>query len=266
MLNGCKVVSERKCVTAPDVPPAQRLKILVVAARALDRLLLKTQLERPGYEVVICNDGASALQVWKGAALAFDLTITDCKMPLMSGYELTCRMRDWERGLAQRNHPIFGLTGSVQAHSVEQSMSAGMTFCLCKPIRFAVLMPMIDALAQERERRLLAAASTSGGELQKIRLLCPEAYGPLVDKMVKSHREDAVKLAKWVQSNDFEGLARLAHRLLGGALLADERALMQACETLQTLALQGAGQACQAQIAVVLSGLQVLEERLLQDR
>lgn len=224
--------------------------------------MLCHQLEQLGHDVVSCNNATVALAVWKKANRAFDLTITACTMPLLDGFELTRRIRDQERERAQRSHSIFGMTDNARPALIDKCLSAGMNHCLRRPIAIEALMPLIAEVTLQSKRRALAAAAKSGGELHKIKLLSPEVYVPLVNQILRCHREDAVKLA---QADTFEELARLAHKLLGGAQLADERALIEACNSLQDLTSQGSMQMCKAQVTVVLTGLQKLEDRLLQD-
>jgi two-component system sensor histidine kinase EvgS len=257
-------ISEDQALLEAQAPSSHRLKVLVVEDHAPNRLLLCQQLEYLGHEAVPCDDGESALVTWEQANPAFDLTITDCGLPGMDGYELTRRMRDWEQGMALRAHPIFGLTANAQSEVVERCLAAGMNRCLFKPIGIEALTPLIGEVAQQSERRALADASTKGGELEKIRLLSPESYAPLVEEILKTHRLDALELTRLLDVGDVEALGKLAHKIRGGAHLTGDRQLNEACGELETAAAQGSLQACNGPAEHVLASLQVLEERLLQ--
>jgi two-component system sensor histidine kinase EvgS len=256
-------VDEAITLLETQAPSGHRLKILVVEDHAPNRLLLCQQLEYLGHEAVPCDDGESALVTWEQANPAFDLTITDCGLPGMDGYELTLRMRDWEQGMALRAHPIFGLTANAQSEVVERCLAAGMNRCLFKPIGIEALAPLIGDVAQQSERRALAAASTSGGELEKIRLLSPDAYGPLVEEILKTHRQDSLELARLLEQGNVAGLGKLAHKIRGGAHLTGDRELNEACSALESAALEGLLQACHGPADAVQARLQALEERLL---
>ena len=248
------------------MPSVQTLKILIVENNAACRLLLVDQLGSLGHEVVSCDDGKIALAIWDAAVPVFDLTITDCNTPIMDGFELTLAIREREKQRGVGNHPIFGLTEKIRSDIIEHCLSAGMNHCVPKPVSIEGLMPLVIEVACQVERRTSAVGVTSGGELQKIKLLKPQAYRPLVDQIIKSHRQDALALAQMVRDGDFPGLARLAHKLLGGARLTDDHGLTEACKTLEELASQESVQKCQAQVGVVLKSLRTLEARLLQDR
>ena len=240
------------------------LKVLVVEDHAPNRMVLCQQLEYLGHEATACNDAESALAIWEKASPAFDLTITDCGLPGMDGYELTRRMRDFEQGMALRGHPVFGLTATAQSEVVERGLAAGMNRCLFKPLGIEALTRLVGDVSMQCERRAQAAACSTGGELEKIRLLSPESYGPLVEEILKTHRADAIEMARLLQSGGIESLGKLAHKILGGAHLTGDPGLRDACHELESAAAHGSQEACRGPVAKVLASLKVLEERLLQ--
>ena len=67
-------------------------KILVVEDDKNLQQLMRTFLERAGYEVKTANDGTIALGLLQQTQ--FDLIITDLMMPHMDGYELSRRVRE----------------------------------------------------------------------------------------------------------------------------------------------------------------------------
>lgn len=253
-------------VELPKVPTvlAYRLKVLVVEDHAPNRLVLCQLLEYLGHEAVPCDDAESALAVWENASPEFDLTITDCGLPGMDGYDLTGRMRDFEQGMGLRAHPIFGLTANAQPQVVERGLAAGMNHCLFKPLSIEALTRLVGEVSKQCERRAQAAACTTGGELEKIRLLSPESYGPLVEEVLKTHRADALEMARLLDSGGVESLGKLAHKIRGGAHLTGDLVLRDACSSLESAAAQGSLEACHGPAAILLASLKVLEERLLQ--
>lgn len=252
--------------TLPTVPShaGYRLNILVVDDHSPNRLLLCQQLDYLGHHAVPCDDGDTALALWEQADPEFDVTITDCNMPRMSGYELTGQMRTIEQNHGQRPHPILGLTANAQAQIVKECLEAGMTHCLFKPIGVGALTEVLDKICQVIVQRT-EASKACGGELQKLRALRPDAYGVLVDELVRTHREDATALAQRIQANDLPGLSRLAHKIKGSAQLTNSRTLLQACERLEEFALSGDAPQCRQQIDVLLLAMDALERQLLAD-
>ncbi|WP_445177509.1 transporter substrate-binding domain-containing protein [Pseudomonas sp. McL0111] len=252
-------------VPVPEPQSSHKLRILVVEDHAPNRLLLCRQLEYMGHEAWPCDDGESALTQWMRAEPPFDLTITDCNMPRMDGYELSRTMREFEQQNAMRMHPIFGLTANAQSEITERCLDAGMTRCLFKPVGMETLTAIIEEVAQTSKRRALAATNT-GSELDKIRLLSPEAYAPLVEQIVLTHREDGSDLQRLTLEDDRNGLIRVAHKIRGGAQLAGDAALSDACHALeQIVAGKNGSLPYDSEVKQVLACLQALEDRLLQN-
>ena len=244
-------------------PSPHRLKILVVEDHAPNRLLLCQQLEYLGHIAVPCDDGESALAVWEQASPPFDLTITDCGLPRMDGYELARRMRDWEQGMALRPQPIFGLTANAQSEIVERCLDAGMDRCLFKPLSIESLAPLIDGVARQCERRALAAASITGGELEKLRLLSPESYESLLQEIIKTHKEDARELLRLLENSEIVEMGKLAHKIRGGAHLTGDLTLSEACSALENAASKQSLESCKEIANRVFACLDALERRLL---
>ncbi|KTC63565.1 hypothetical protein AO262_24350 [Pseudomonas fluorescens ABAC62] len=257
-------VSEAATLPLGGSQADQKLKVLVVEDHAPNRLVLCKQLEYLGHEVVPCEDGETALEQWLNAEPPFDLTITDCGMPRMDGYELAEAMREVERQRAVRMHTIFDLTANAQAEITQRCLDAGMNRCLFKPVSIETLATLMAELAQASKRRALASAS-SASELDKLRLLSPESHAPLVISLIQTHQEDARQLQDCLQSGDVARLIKIAHKVHGGAQLAGDAALMDACRTLESLDEQTAPQRYADAVSRLLTCLFDLERRLLQD-
>ncbi len=241
-----------------------RLKILVAEDHAPNRLLLCQQIEYLGHEAVPCNDGAIALRLWRDAKPPFDLTITDCNMPHMDGYELTRRMRDEECDGAVAPHPIFGLTANAQNEIIDRCIAAGMTRCLFKPLGVETLSPLIAEIALKAERRSSAARANS--ELEKLQALNPDAYGPLIEQLIRSNEEDSESLVKAMQRSDQEGLVRLAHKIRGGAQLANDLGLINACRALEESTGATSEENLRHYVGEILIHLRALEAKLFRSK
>jgi signal transduction histidine kinase/ActR/RegA family two-component response regulator len=71
-------------VAIPPTPAGPR-RILVVDDEEPVRLLVRKILSRAGYEVVTCQDGVEALEVWRQGPHSFDLVVLDLVMPRLGG-------------------------------------------------------------------------------------------------------------------------------------------------------------------------------------
>src|SRR5258708_39212792 len=74
-------------------------RILVVDDEEDIRSVLRAFLKAWGYEVIVADSGAAALEWTKKSGGKLDLLITDFRMPSMDGIELAQRMRNRHPGL-----------------------------------------------------------------------------------------------------------------------------------------------------------------------
>ncbi|MDX1990380.1 MAG: response regulator [Candidatus Obscuribacter sp.] len=105
------------------------LKVLVVDDVAVNQKLLKLQLEKLGFAVVLAGDGREACEKVKDSMPAFDLILMDCDMPKMDGYEATqlIRAREGEKAI-----PIIAVTAYDREGDREKCLEAGMSDYITK--------------------------------------------------------------------------------------------------------------------------------------
>ncbi len=71
--------------------------ILLVEDEEIVRELVRQILLSSDYEVTAAANGAEALEIFRSAGKSFDLVITDIKMPVMNGLELSEKIREINR-------------------------------------------------------------------------------------------------------------------------------------------------------------------------
>jgi len=143
--------------TELDTRDLPGLHVLVVDDHPANRMLLASQLDTLGCVIETANDGGAAFARWEGQrqeGAPFDLILTDCSMPTMSGEDLARAIRARERALTRTNAapkltPIIGVTANAQPEALTQALDAGMTLCVVKPLgldalRRALLLAMHD--------------------------------------------------------------------------------------------------------------------------
>ncbi|MGI4982795.1 MAG: ATP-binding protein, partial [Janthinobacterium lividum] len=108
-------------------------RVLVVDDHEANRVLLATQLLQLGLDAhtMECAEGALA----RLATDAFDLVITDCNMPGMSGFALAAAIVE-RRG---RTLPVIGYSADASVTSRQRCLDAGMLGLLVKPLTLASL-------------------------------------------------------------------------------------------------------------------------------
>jgi DNA-binding response OmpR family regulator len=115
-----------------------RLRILVVDDDADIRLLVRSLLERAGYDVQEAEDGKAALRTFYESPPA--LVILDVSMPEMDGYQTLERLRDLS------DVPVLMLTARSQELEKVRGLSAGADDYVAKPFGRQELLARVQAL------------------------------------------------------------------------------------------------------------------------
>ncbi|HHU0623433.1 TPA: ATP-binding protein [Enterobacter bugandensis] len=244
-----------------DMPPDTNVgaistpcKILVVDDHAPSRMLLSQQLTVAGHTCVVAEDGVQALQLWGEETQPFDMVITDCNMPGMSGFELIRQLREKEKQLNRAPGPMLGLTAMAEQKVVVLAEEAGMTACLFKPVELARLLEHIPVTTR--------MASPSGERhtrlgLREMAQSQPEIFDRLIDAAISQNAQDCAAFKQGIADADFTAIRRAAHSLTGGARLLEAHELAGICERLENAAEE-------EDLPHILSLVTALEAHLLQ--
>ncbi len=128
--------------------PAAR-KILVVDDDDTVREALKDFLEFHDFEVTAVDGGAQALE--RVAADDFDLVISDLVMPRMDGIALIKAIRE-----AGKDVPLLVMTGFASIEYAVESMKAGATDFITKPLKFDHVMLIVNRVLETSALRQMA--------------------------------------------------------------------------------------------------------------
>ncbi|EXF94440.1 histidine kinase [Pseudomonas fluorescens HK44] len=225
--------------TVETAPPERghSLNILVVDDYPANRLLLLQQLSRLGHRVCDAKDGEQGLECWREHT--FDVVITDCNMPNLSGYELATAIRDEERAGGHTPCLILGFTANAQPEEKIRCMEAGMDDCLFKPIglkdlsaRLAGVTPDTSTL-QPLETLLASAVEIDLSSLEQLAGPDRSQINKLLAELAASNAEDLMRLQDFYRQGNHMGLRDLAHRIKGGAQMVKARRLVRCCEQLE---------------------------------
>ena len=114
-------------------------KILFIEDEDEYRAFITPILQENGWEVHTAVNGADGLRLFRTAKMEtqpFDLIITDSVMPMMTGIELTARIR-----MENKELPIFVLSGYEDSR--EKALKAGCSRFMLKPIRRSELVEFV---------------------------------------------------------------------------------------------------------------------------
>lgn len=120
-------------------------RILIAEDEDALRALVKRALVQNGHDVTACMDGADALDALARAPAAFDLLLTDIKMPVMDGIALALTV--------SRDHPdltILLMTGYADQRERANGLEALIHDVVQKPFTLAEICNAVDGALQAR--------------------------------------------------------------------------------------------------------------------
>ena len=121
-------------------------RVLIVEDDEGMRSLLKDFLEGEGYTADVANDGLEVFR--KISAGAFDLVITDIRMPGLSGLDILSAIKKFQPQL-----PVIVITAFGGEEVYHRSLARGADGYLEKPIHFDKLRTLINDLVSAKVKR-----------------------------------------------------------------------------------------------------------------
>lgn len=109
---------------------SKALRILLVEDDPVVSKVHKTMLEKLDCVVATIDNGQKVLDIFKNG---FDLIFMDIGLPDISGYEVTTKLRKYEKSNNLSHTPIIALTGYAQEEFHIKCLSSGMDEVITKP-------------------------------------------------------------------------------------------------------------------------------------
>ena len=116
--------------------PLEGMQVLYAEDQKTLQMLTTALLKKQGAHVVVADDGAQALELFKDQA--FDFVLTDIMMPNLDGYGLTRALR--EQGYTKL---IIGLTAATIGLETDELLLAGADATLNKPVDIKRLCDLV---------------------------------------------------------------------------------------------------------------------------
>ena len=114
------------------------LKILIVEDTESSIMFYKSAFKKTGAELLIANNGEQAVEIVKTTP-DIDIILMDINMPIMNGIEATRIIKSIRPDIS-----IIIQTAYVLDYSRQESLEAGCSFFLEKPIRLKALYEAIE--------------------------------------------------------------------------------------------------------------------------
>ncbi len=119
------------------------IRVLVVDDEEPVLEVLRDCLELLGAQVVTATDGADGVEAY--ARERPDAIITDIRMPGMSGFEMTARIREVDREI-----PVFVVSAHVEPSVVDTHRELGFSRVFSKPVKLRELKAALEAVFGDR--------------------------------------------------------------------------------------------------------------------
>ena len=113
-------------------------RVLVAEDNAVNRLVLRAQLEKLGYEAGEVTNGAEAIEAVQQGG--YDLVLMDCHMPVMDGFEATRRIRQ----SVKPSIPIIAVTADAMPEDRDHCLREGMIDYIAKPVDLRLLANVLS--------------------------------------------------------------------------------------------------------------------------
>jgi PAS domain S-box-containing protein len=130
---------------SPLPPVARRLRILVVDDEEAVRRAVARILERRGHTVHEAADGEAALAILESSTSAFDVIVTDLRMPGLSGDALLERLKLRTDGIASR---VLFLTGDTENSEALRALTDAHIPFLAKPIGIGQVIQCVEQIGE----------------------------------------------------------------------------------------------------------------------
>jgi CheY-like chemotaxis protein len=132
-------VSESGVLSTPK-PKDEYGRVLFVDDEEMLRNVVVRMLERLPYRTTSFSDPAEALAAFRAGPNSFDVILTDCNMPKLTGLELAAEVLQIRPGM-----PVVLTTGVRQQVESDKAANLGISEMLIKPFGFRGLA---EALAK----------------------------------------------------------------------------------------------------------------------
>lgn len=145
------IVPGKNLQQAEQENASKSLHILLVEDSPYNCMVVRAYLKNQPYEIDYAEDGAIGLEKFMGGK--YDLVLMDIRMPVMDGYEATRKIREWEIQQNRNPTPIVALTAAALEQDIQESMLAGCTAHISKPVKKVLLLEtirdMVDSYSED---------------------------------------------------------------------------------------------------------------------
>lgn len=192
-------------INSPGCKHLDGSHILVVEDAEENRVILQVLLEHEGAIVATAEDGFAALARLREQKI--DMVLMDIQMPGLNGFETLDLIR--QRGY---EGPVLAVTASTDREDQQRCVAAGFAAHLPKPISRMQLREELRKYVPAAYKGVMNAMTTQPKENPAY--TDPELR-PIIDGIMKRLPERLLEIQNAINSQDWETISMVAHRLKG---------------------------------------------------
>ncbi|GGW56901.1 PAS domain-containing hybrid sensor histidine kinase/response regulator [Alishewanella tabrizica] len=234
----------------PHLTTQQPYRILVLEDNTTNQKVIKQQLIRLGYQVLVAADGAMGLRYAREQH--FDLILTDLHMPQVDGYQFAQAYRELESHLGRPRIPVIALTANIVPEELARCKNEGMDGYLVKPLPVAELKTCLEcwlATAQQAASVNLpqntphTVKDTLGNTAESLLVnldkqvlaetVGEESVPEILQDFAESLEQSVAKIEQALLMRQFTVLAQEAHKLKSSSRFVGAHALADAFTLLE---------------------------------
>ncbi len=233
--------------------PDRTTRILLTEDDPINQEVATVMLESMGYEVVVANNGADAVDAMLQDN-EFDLILMDCQMPVMDGFNATREIRN-----NNFNTPIVALTANATEDDKDLCLNAGMNDFLTKPIYQTDLSRVVQQWVarssdnsekphdkndqcenNDTPRKKIMNVEIDESALDAIRSLQRPGKPDILARIVNMYMEKSPELISAIRegaaANDCDKVKMAAHTLKSSSAYVGASAMAEACSRVEAKA------------------------------
>ena len=187
------------------------LKILLAEDCIESQALMALYLRGTPHTMDRAASGAGVVERYQTGV--YDLVFMDLQMPGMDGYAATRAIRAWEETQGLPRVPIVALTANADGEAQRNSLLAGCTDFVTKPVKIATILGVI-------QRYMIASvkgtsSEPGAGQLAPKGATLEQRLQALRPKFVRNRQQDVTLLQTAIIAQDTDAIRTIGHRIKG---------------------------------------------------
>lgn len=223
--------------------PKQGKSILVAEDNTTNQKVIRTLLERLGYEVTLVDNGQQAFDAARD--ILPDLILSDLHMPVKDGYEFVRAWRVFELQHELDKIPVIALTANVGYAEKSRCKQVGFDHYLVKPLPFQELKETLELWLEKPDVATATVCELNKhivSDMQTIDTTSLKAMlgGEAIDEVLKDYfsclKMAQPELQRSIAEKNYQHIAEIAHKLKSSSRFVGATELGDTLSDLESLA------------------------------